>query len=201
MNKLFYLGSLLLLCLSCKDALLPADYVSFINAPENGLHKTKQVGDMKFDVQYKPLPYLLAMEKRSNDISEAYYAEHEERFANQHHYNFKLDIPDNPYMDVEKVGVHTEQEWSDRLQYLAFDMKNDISLIVGQDTLAPALFHFERSYNLTSYRSFVLAFPKYAHHEELDQTLIFDSPYFNAGRIKFYIKQSDIDELPEMKIE
>lgn len=184
---------------SCgKAQLAPADYVAWVNDASNGLYKEKQVQPLTVSAVYKPIPYVIANEKRSNQIDPTEYQQRKEELAGMQYVTLKLGII-GEQKDITNYEVQTDADLQERLSYLSFAMQKDIQLIDGQDTLACALYHFERSYDLTPQRTFVLGFEKKSTLAT-DKTLVLNLPYFNTGPIKLAFKANDLQAIPELKL-
>lgn len=191
----------LLVFTGCKSDMLPADLVQWVRNSENGLRKTKEVGDLKVEVLYKPYAYQLANNFRSNDINADQYFEKLKKLEGLQYFDMKLSVKGDKATDITRYRVANETELQERLYYLSFPMKDDITLVEGTDTLSCALFHFERSYDLADHRTFVLAFES-NNNEKVpeDKTFIFDSPYFGTGPLKFRFQKKDIERIPQIKL-
>lgn len=195
---LLALFSYLLLGSCGNSQLAPADYVAWVNDASNGLYKEKQVQPLTISAVYKPIPYIIANEKRSNQIDPIEYQQRKEELAGMQYVTLKLGII-GEQKDITNYEVQTDADLQERLSYLSFAMQKDIQLIDGQDTLACALYHFERSYDLTPQRTFVLGFEKKST-PATDKTLVLDLPYFNTGPIKLAFKADDLQAIPELKL-
>ena len=66
----FFLLSFAVMIVSCTSKSLPADeYVRWLEKKENGLRVEKEMGKYKYIIQYKPVEYVLALEKKTNNIT------------------------------------------------------------------------------------------------------------------------------------
>lgn len=188
-----------LLFSACKNEVLPSELVGYVANPENGLHKIKTVGDLKVDLQYKPLAYMISNELRKNDIPQSAFQQRASELDGLQYYNLKLSV-DQPGKDITNYEVYDDAAQQNRLYYLSFGMKQDISLVQGQDTLKPVLYHFERSFNLTKHRTFVVAFKEHDLEHQLDKTFVLESPELGTGPIKLKIQKDDLQNTPSLKL-
>lgn len=185
--------------ISCSNKeLLPSEYVTWVNDEANHLLKRKTVHPLIVEVLYKPIPYIIANEKRTNAISKVAYETRKKELEGMQYFTLKLSTVEG---DITNYGVTNKAEQDERFNYLSFAMKRDIKLIDGKDTLPCQLFHFERAYDLVSYRSFVLAFEQSNPNIEREKTIIIDLPYFRTGPIKINYKNSDLESIPSLKIQ
>lgn len=115
------------------------------------------------------------------------------------YYTLKLGILGGEF-NVSNYEVSDNATQQERLNYLSFAMQKDIKLVEGKDTLNCALYHFERSYDITPYRTFVLAFQQKEINKGKDKTLILDLAYFKTGPIKLNFKGADLVRIPNLKL-
>jgi hypothetical protein len=185
---------------SCGNkSLVPSDYIAWVNTSENGLMKEKSISPLEVKLLYKPLPYIIANEQRSNSIDEVVYNKRLEELEGMQYYTLKLGITGEK-LNVTNYEVADNAQQQERLNYLSFAMQKDIKLIDGGDTLNCALYHFERSYDITPHRTFVLAFEQKAKNKEKDKTLILDLAYFKTGPIKLNFRSTDLVSIPNLKL-
>lgn len=185
---------------SCQQSVTPSELVSYVRKGKNGLHKTKTIGSLSLDLQYRPVDYVIANEFRSNTIDSEAYQQRKNELGDLQYYNLKLGFTGNEEMDITKYNVTTDQELQERLYYLSFHLKNDIRLIQGTDTLAPVLYHFERSFDLSNHRTFVLAFEETDKTYDNDKTFYMDTPILETGPLKIKIDKKSIKNVPNLNI-
>lgn len=191
---------LLTVLISCGNGnMLPSDYIAWVNDSDNGLLKEKSISPLEVELLYKPLPYIIANEERSNSIDKIVYNNRLKELEGLQYYTLKLGITGQK-QNVSNYEVTDDAQQQERLNYLSFAMQKDIKLIEGKDTLNCALYHFERSYDITPYRTFVLAFERKESKIEKDKTLILDLAYFKTGPIKLNFKAADLVSVPNLKL-
>ena len=196
--NLLFLSLLFLACFSsCEQEMLPGELVRYVTAPENGLRQIKNVGAFELDLQYKPMAYVIANEFRSNELEESKYAKRQKELEGLEYYNLKIKV-NKEGENITTFQVHNQDQQQNRLYYLSYELKNDLRMVQGRDTVAPALYHFERTYDVSSHRTFVLAFPK--SEEKGDRTLIVNSQEIGTGPIKIKIKEHAINNTPSIKL-
>lgn len=181
---------------SCKQKELdPIDYVKYVEDESNGLHLSKQIGDILYSIQYKPAEYMMLKEgglDQKKSVSSDY--------NNLLCFNMRIQHK-NKKTDVLSVGISDDKEYMARLDYMTFQMKDDIYLIDRYDTLNCSFFHSVRNYSLAPYADFVLVFEnKTSKKESNEMVLVFDDKIFGNGIIKFQINNNDIIKIPILKI-
>ena len=178
----------------------PIELVRYVNKVENGLNQKKRIGNVEVAVKHKPLSYVISNDLRRNDITKKEYDAKNSQLSGLQYYNLELDIKDTPGVDITNVNVTDREALQERLYYLSFHMKHDIKLVQGQDTLAPVLYHFERSYDVSNHRTFVLAFEENAMNNAVDKTFVLDSPILGTGPVKLTFKEEDLKSVPQIKL-
>ncbi len=181
----FVIFILIFLLGGCQSNATKEELISYVSNPINGLKRMNDVSDLRFELQYKPLSLIHTKEMIDNDAERVQY--YDLRISTKTEGSDVTNFRDNSHEGVQSM-----------LQYLSFGLKNDIKLVQGNDTLNTMLYHFERSYDMVPYRTFVLAFEDNGNNE--DRKLIIDSPVLGADLVKIGIRGADISRIPELKL-
>ena len=199
-NKLIWMSCCLWCLVACgQKTLLPSEYIQWVTNPEHGLVQSKNIHPLKVELLYKPIDYIIANEQRTNAIPPDLHQERQAALEGMQYYTLKLGI-EGGQQDVTNYGVTDLAEQQERLAYLSFALQRDIKLIEAGDTLPCQLFHFERSYDLTPYRTFVLAFEQREASRAAEKTVVVELPYFKTGPIKLNYQESDLASIPSLKL-
>lgn len=199
-SKLLLCLILLSLLMACgKQELVPSDYMEWVHDPTNGLVKKKTIHPLEVEVLFKPLDYIIVNEQRTNTIDPSVYKERQLALKGMQYYTLKLGIEGDQY-DVTNYEVRTASEQQARLAYLSFSLQRAIKLVENGDTLNCQLFHFERSYDLTPYRTFVLGFEQKEATKYRDKTLIVEPSFSKTGPIKLTFETSNLVAIPNLKL-
>ncbi|MFK7799390.1 MAG: hypothetical protein AB8E82_18205 [Aureispira sp.] len=200
-------GILLLLSSCGQQVLEPADYVNWMQNPDNGFLKTKTIAPLEVVAQYKTVDFVIANEKRSNQIATAAHQARQAALEGMYYWTLQLSINDPEIKsqgvkswNILNYGLENKSQEQERLFYFSYAMQEDLKLIEGQDTLPCALYHFERSYDLSKSRTFVVGFPK-GKDPTADKTLLLDLPYFNTGPIKINYPNTLLAQAPAMQLQ
>ncbi len=202
MKVSFFLGIGLTLCLYCllgERPLPPDQLMTYLQTPEHGLRKSRQVGPLRVDLQYQPTAMVIANELRQKQIERSQFETRAQQLEGLQYYRLRLSV-DEVGSDITTYELRDAQEEQERLYYYSFKMRDDIRLVDGGDTLAPVLYHFERSYDLAAHRTFVLAFECPPSKSTTTKTFILEPEYFLTGAIKLKIKAEDIQNIPTLKL-
>ena len=189
-----------LMIMSCnRPSLSPSDYVKYVSDEANGLVKTKNIGEVNIKVQYKPVSYIIANEMRTNDISKADFEKRKKELEAMQYYNLTLDIADA--RNILNYNVSNQSHQQERIHYLSFGMQQDIRLMENGKELPCVLYHFERTYDISKERTFLIAFNQDESTKDATKTFILDSSVLGIGTIKIQFDGKNIQQLPKMKLQ
>jgi len=188
-----------LVVVSCHHSLKPIEYVKYVEDNKNGLHLKQTRQQFIYSLQYKPLDYVALEELRQEQVTASELQQEKKSFGNMQYFTFRISSSDST-KDILKEGTTTNEEYSQRQNYFDFHIQRDLKLIEDGDTLACRLCHCIRTYGLTPYADFVLAFEG-NHKSKVDMLFKYDDKILNTGAVDFVIKNSSIKNLPEVKTE
>lgn len=194
--KVFTCFLMLLSLSNCKQRFSPQEYSLWVTSLDNGLHKKTIVNNFIFDVQYRPLEFIVINEKRGKIEDLKAFQARKDELKGLQYFTFKVSLDNNE--DFLKYGIKSEQEYYNRLYYYSFAFKDHVKLKVGNKELPCRILHFERSYDLSKERSFIVGFENIPDSE--DKELIIDSPVLNIGPVKVTIDKKDLQSVPEILI-
>lgn len=207
-NRTYY--TLLLICFwqltigsSCQtEKLSPELYVDYINSNDNGFVKVEQMNGVVFSLQYRPVDYdciqQLGYDKLTSDLLDKCKQE------SSGVYQFVLRIGSEDHKsDPLTLHITSENEYYNRLSYYnGEDMKEDLLLIQGNDTMTCVFTHFERSFHMSQYNQVLISFQRKMgkENDKDDLVLLLNERIYNIGTIKFRFDIDDITK-PEIKLE
>lgn len=99
---------------------------------------------------------------------------------------YELRISSNKYNDLLKS--FTENELTEKLNYLNSKIQLDFKIIHGKDTLPCVMAHFERNYGVAPYLSIQIAFENSISLNNQDYSILYDDHLFNNGTMHLYSK-------------
>lgn len=176
---------------ACNTALDKEGYLTWVKDYQNGLHKRKQVGDYIFDVQYKPL---LLREIQKSKLTTPFHSQAiKDRKEEMLYYDLRISL-EGDKTDILKYGTSDEQAYNQKLYYFSYHFQEDIYIEQGGKRFDCELFHFERSYDLTNTRTFILAF-EMPRGTESPITLVIDSQILNLGPVKISFEPKQTPDL------
>jgi hypothetical protein len=190
-------GMLLFLVTGCaKKEVNPTEFISWVENPDNGLKKMKEMGGVKFETLYKPYEYVVLKEEGPIENKEQLATGIKELGEMQY---FTFRISTNNEEDPLKYKTSSKEDYFYRVKYYSFDFQSDIQLIEGNDTLKCQLAHYERNFSIAPEVSVLLGFEK-SKNEEIDKRIVYNDNIFNSGPVSISITATDIKKLPKLKI-
>ena len=177
----------------------PIEMKEYVVDMEHGLIKSKIIDEVTFSAKYKPVDYIIANEIKENVISKTVYKKMQEELSGMQYFDLRIEI-EKMNGELLKYGLSTEAEYEERVNYLAFTIKDDIKLIDGSDTLNCVLHHFERVYDIVPYATILLGFKNYGNDLMHEKTLMYHDKLFGKGIIKFTFLPADLQSIPHLEI-
>lgn len=171
------------------------EFISWVDDEENGLIVKKDLGLYKFTLKYKPLEYEIIRDLKKLEVSEPEFLKVKSEYEGFQYFTFSIARNDGQ-LDLLKADLNTEQDFTKRVEYFSFQMQQDLRLVSGKDTMNCHLFHFERTYGVSSAANFLIGFENTG--SKGDKTLIFDDKILGTGRVKLTIDSDDLAQIPEL---
>lgn len=179
------------------SSVVPKKYIHWVNNPNNGLTAHNVVGDYEFSLQFLPLEYVAFRELKEEKISRNELEEQKSEMAEFQYYVLRIKAANGT--DVLKHAVNGVEEYYHRLEYFSSSMQADIYMEQGANTLPCQLFHFERTYGVSPYQTFVLGFPN-GDGQFADRTLIFSDKVLGVNTIQLRINGGSLKKIPSVKL-
>ena len=173
--------------------------LSYTINPENGLLKTKKINEFSYSVKFKPIPYIIAQEADGKSVGAEEYAKKVDELRGLQYYDLRLEV-ENTNDEILKYDLNSSEQYDARVNYLAFQMQNDIQLIDGNDTLNCLMYHMERAYDIVPYSTILCGFKNLKKTKIEDKTFVLHDNLFNNGIIKLTFLNSDIENIPQLKL-
>jgi hypothetical protein len=187
----------LLLTTSCEQKLSKQAYIKWVTSYENGFHQKKEQGGYTFDVQYKPAIYRALFETETlMDKKQLAHFLKEDSLDKMQYYDLRIGVKGGE-TDILKWDTPDEQVYYQKLYYFSYEFAKDIYIEHNGKKLECQLFHFERSYDLTALRTFVLGFER-PLGEDKGYVLVIASEVLNIGIVKIPF---ELKKLPELKLQ
>jgi hypothetical protein len=180
--------------------LSPSEYVKWVKDPLNGLVKTKQINDLQFSITYLPSLYMICNDLKKDKITKNELLDLSIQYEDFEYYLLKIEALESE-LELAKYKVRNQAEYEERIKYYSFGMQRDIIAEIESETQVPCeLYHFERTYNITPYSSFLIGFPKDAIGDSKERTIVLNEQIFNKGLVKFKWTTAEQDNIPQIEL-
>lgn len=201
-SGLFLILSFAQNCNGSRVSLEPVDYVNWVEHTDNGLAVKKQLDNYAFELQYKPLNYIVLKDNSEQIFSEKEMKQRINEIDGMQYFTFR--ISDEKGGDLLRNNITAVDQFSKRLAYFSNTMQKDVKLIENSDTLSCLLFHFERTYGVDPRSTFILGFPLSNKNEgtfsSSDKIFLFDDNELGAGPVYMTISADKINQVPLLKL-
>ena len=174
------------------------EYIKYFDSDKNGLNKVIETGQFKLEFKYRSKEY---MALKSLNTIELNSLSHIDSMVQNSENNvtiimkvFTLDGKSSPLSQ----GINNESEYYNRVGYLNSDVKNDIFLVSGEDTIPCIIHHFERTYNMTNYLTLIFAFDKKNIKTNNPLDIHFGAKIFGIDNKKITFDKTDLNHIPKL---
>jgi len=175
----------------------PSEYVQWFKSSENHLRKTIHSNEMHYTLEYCSPEFVAIQLLQKNEITQAELdtALKETEGLLQ----FKLKIEDTGSgREFLKNGTPSDEEYEKRVKYFAFEMQRDIYLLNDTgDSIPCAMYHFERSYNVSPASVFLLGFAGAGQENKME--LIVNERIFANRELRFVFTADELKNIPQLK--
>lgn len=189
----------ILLIASCKTLFAPADYVKWVENPDNGLKQDHEVNGVHFELQYKPVDYIIANENGKHELPETFHQQRKEKLGELFYFSLALK---SGTQDLLMHNLNEEQEYYQRVNYYSLDFQQEIKMLIGNDTLPCLMYQFENTYGVAPYIKMSLAFSGKQKEQALQNNfsiLVYDR-IFGGGWLKYSFDNKKLNAIPEIKV-
>ena len=174
-----------------------SDYAQWVRDPENGLNKTKQLGDYIFSAQYKPREMVALLEfGKDADPSSSEFKTRVSNLGQMEYFTFTISTVKG--LEVLSNNIANEGEFFGRLEYFLEHGQEAFSLIAGEDTLPCRFYHFERTYGLSPNTNILLGFENIGKCTS-DIVIQYEDILLGVGPVNITYDIDDLKEIPKLK--
>lgn len=183
---------------SCKKSLNRADYIAYINKPENGLKKNFIIDGFEFAIQYRPTDYVLLVESRNSTVG---YDLNKRRTELDGTAWFSIGIRrlDNQTTPM-RFGITSAEDYNKRLNYFLNEVQKDLWLTYDHVDIPPTSYLFENNYNLAPQETMLIGFmlPSGTSVPQKEMQLCFNDRVFRSGIIKARYSEEVLHHIPNL---
>jgi hypothetical protein len=182
---------------SCSHPKTIAEYKAWFNNRENGFIKTKEINNLIFSVQYRPVDLFLSSELDPGKT----YTDKEldllrEGYRGSKYFVLEISLQDKEVRD--KNGLLEKELFLNAFSGKANTIASNVKLAIDGDTILPSIFHEENGYELGSRKRVLFAFPSQKSKDVFNMNFIYNDEIFNSSILNFgfEIDENKIPELP-----
>jgi hypothetical protein len=178
------------------ESLRAGDYVRWVQDPANGLRVNKQIGDIEYSLQYKPLDFVI-LQSNGKVFTKSQAAILKKDFEGMEYFTFRLrSLSQNNALEETSDSPGDE---NGRLGHFINNVQDDFTLVAGSDTIPCSLCQYERDYGITPYQTFSIGFNKQANSYKGNFTLIYSDQVMGTGPVSITIDASAIENIPHLQ--
>ncbi|MFN3402660.1 MAG: hypothetical protein ACK40G_01105 [Cytophagaceae bacterium] len=201
-----YLLFILILFSSCKsDFTSEKQMHAWINNPENGIIKSKTIGDLSYTIKYLPPEFLAFNElKRSEKTSQAYIDSLILYYNGSLTFLLTIEVKDAPNGNSPlTMNINNYAEYKDRIEKLNFELDDFLTLVVNEKNFKPLVWTLENTYNIGNKSNLFIVFGDNVNGENLlnnqNLELVFNDELFMTGINKFNFDTEKMKNIPSIK--
>lgn len=182
-------------CAESPSMVSSAEFVEWTADEENGLHRTKEIDDIRYTVSYIPRAQMALLETGTDATREEWNDVLNAKGDMQY---FKLEYQlTSGNEDILKYNLYDETEYYSRTNYLAFGIDKDVSLKSGKEQLPCRLHHFTPHYGISPKAEILFAFDKTDSTQNI--TLVLEDELFGSGMLQFEFTAEDLNNIPTIQ--
>jgi|GEM_PF-4711984 len=185
---------------SCNEKRNITEIAQYINSPENGLTKVKELGPLTYTARYET-PEIMTYKElgRNGDQSPEFKKLLKER---KDYFQIVLRVAsseeDNNVSLFKKISKDKKQQFELNNYFQNF-AQVDFEFLIDGESYAPTVYQFMSANGATPYEEIVLGFDKSLY--EIDQIvskiqLVYNDEIFKHGPIYFTYNNKDIQNIP-----
>ena len=170
-------------------------YVKWTESNDNDLRVTRVMNGFDFSLQYLPASYMLSKQVVRNQGSGESLTVGD--YDGIHFFNFRIK-KESGTGEVLRNDLGSLEEYKSRVEYYAFDFKDDVFLVQGNDTVYCEMSHFERAYDATPFCNIMIGFPSKEIKDDEDCTIVVHEKIFDRGILKFRFMKNTFNSIPKL---
>lgn len=178
------------------EKLTVPEFVQWCSDTDHGLSKVKEISEVKYQLSFLPKEAMALLELKKQSYTQKEFEEACSHYTDLTYFSLKLEIPD-AHGEILKYNLSTASQYETRIRYLAFEMENDICIIQNGDSIKPALYHYERIYEVAPFAKTMVAFDNKKFDLSKEFTVVLNDRLFEKGYIKFNYKDGQLLNLPK----
>lgn len=175
-----------------------AEYKLWFSDEKNGYIKTKEINNLIFKVQYRPVDLSLLNEidpNRTYNLQEIDSLRN--TYSNSLYFILEVSLKQVSAIDKSLI-LQQSKDYLATVEKASFGINENIRLITPSDTIKPSFYHYENGYELGSRERFIFAFKKKEGIEWNEMIFSYEDEFFSASTLnfKFDIREDILPKLP-----
>ena len=171
------------------------EYNRWFNDEANGYVRSRQLNDLIFKVQYRPVDLLVVNEIDMDKVySEQDIDKIRESYGDSVYFMMELSIKDSNSENKKNVYEELKQQNKQKafMEDLSFSILRHVSLKVNAKSYKPTLYHVEKSHELSNSLRFMFAFPL-DNNENIDEmTFSYQNFPYSTDSLSFGFNLKDL---------
>ncbi len=181
-------------------ALQPSEYVKWMKSLESGLPKVKTLQDIEFTAYPLSPEFMACNDLRENNVDQQLWDSTIVNYRGMKYFMLRIDAL-NFGDELAKYQLQSQAEYQERIMYLSFEQQGNLSVQTDDGRDVPCvLYHFERTYGVTPYSTFMLGFDEASLEGAKELTLTLDDQLFDKGLVKFTWSTEVLKNIPKVEV-
>lgn len=177
--------------------LSPGEYIQWFKSDENHLRKAQTVNGIQYTLEYRSPEFVALLQEQNENITKTELDSVMQDFSDLLQFRLLIEVPGSQ-QEFLKHNLSADADYEARVKYYAFDMQKDITLKTEQgDSIPCAMYHFERTYNVSPSCVFLLGFVSVNTNEKMEIT-IYDKE-IGKEKIRFVFDPQELKNIPQLK--
>lgn len=192
MFLLFFFSTVLLI--ACQSKLTESELIAYIKNSENGLIQQKQIGNVNYQITYKPTALMINQDLRGGKATEQLLDSLKRKYSNYYYFMLNVQVNNQEILNNKANDVG---EFGQAVYQLSFNMNENTFLVNNQkDTLRLIDYVYPRMFGMSPQTSMLFVFEKGKKDEFL--TLYLNEFGLNTGDTKYKFLVKDINKIPQL---
>lgn len=194
---LAWLGLMLVSC--GRDKLDPVSYKEWFRTHKDVVVKKKEIGGYVLEVIHKT-PEYIAIKESGEKLEPEELKTRITELQGMHYFDLRIGMKNGKdFIEDQNNG---REDMYAKLNFFSFEFQKNILLTINGKDYPCDLYHFERSYDLSKARTFVLGFkvPEEEANVLDDRLLTIDTGPLSVGTIKIRFDKKELNTIPELII-
>ena len=187
---------------SCKKSVTPTGFIQWVDNEENGFTQKQQKNGIEVSIQYRPAAYMALVENGVN-MTKGQFDETEKKYSTSRYYAMRIKKIKGEG-DILQSPTEGNPDYYSKLKYFSEDIRYDIYLVKGTDTIPCALNHLERTYKLSPYTNILFAFDTKEGADKKTEAsegvvFVYDDHALGLGKMTFELSTATLKKQPIIK--